>query len=80
MNNESYLIVIFLLMILSTYLLLRLISQAKKIDGQIVVKENEDGKKVFSLELNRSPDEIENMKQITFKVANQENEEYEDFE
>jgi len=37
-------------------------------EGQLVVKEAEDGKKLFSLELNRPPEEIEQMDTIRFKV------------
>lgn len=37
-------------------------------EGQLVVKEGEDGKKLFSLELNRPPEEIEQMDTIRFKV------------
>ncbi|MET0786520.1 MAG: phage holin [Paenisporosarcina sp.] len=44
--------------------------------GQIVVIENEDGNKVFSLELEKNPDEIASMDSITFKVTDQHSEEF----
>lgn len=36
--------------------------------GKIVITQNEDGKKLFSLELDKDPDEIEQMSYISFKV------------
>lgn len=37
--------------------------------GQIVISKDEDGKKLFSLELDKDPDEIEKMRYISFKVT-----------
>lgn len=37
-------------------------------DGQIVIKEDEEGK-MFSLQLEKSPDELEAMGRVTFKVV-----------
>lgn len=37
-------------------------------DGEIVVMVNEDGKKLYSLELNGDPNEIDNKEVIKFKV------------
>jgi len=44
-------------------------SKKNRIDGLIVITKDDDGKKIFSLELETDPDEIENMKFITFKVS-----------
>lgn len=41
-------------------------------DGQIVIRTEETGKRVFSLELNKDPDEIENMGAVLFKVREEE--------
>lgn len=37
--------------------------------GQIVIYTQADGKKIFSLELDRDPSEIEEAESITFKVT-----------
>lgn len=37
--------------------------------GQIIITQDADGKKLFSLELDKAPIEIEQMKRITFKVV-----------
>ena len=41
--------------------------------GQIVVTQDETGKKTFSLELDKSPEEIGNMGTVTFNVTKNEN-------
>ena len=41
----------------------------RKSYGQIVITEAIDGKKTFSLEIDKNPDEIESMGFITFKVT-----------
>jgi hypothetical protein len=38
-------------------------------EGQIVVMEDEEGKKIFTLELNGDPEDIVRMKSVTFKVV-----------
>jgi hypothetical protein len=38
--------------------------------GQIIITVDERGKKLFSLELDKNPDEIANMRSILFKVVN----------
>ena len=38
-------------------------------DGEIVITTNRDGRKVFSLELDKTPEEIEKMKRVSFKVV-----------
>jgi hypothetical protein len=40
--------------------------------GSIVITEQSSGKKIFSLELDKAPTEIEQMKTVTFKVVSQE--------
>lgn len=37
-------------------------------DGQIVIKQDLDGKKTFLLELNKDPEQLELMDVVTFKV------------
>jgi hypothetical protein len=37
--------------------------------GQIIITQDASGKKLFSLELDKAPIEIEQMKRITFKVV-----------
>jgi len=37
--------------------------------GSLVISETMEGKKVFSLELSKTPEEIEHMEAITFKVV-----------
>lgn len=39
-----------------------------KYDGSIDVEQREDDSKLFSLSLNSDPDEIEKMKEVTFKI------------
>jgi hypothetical protein len=48
-------------------------------DGQIVITTTEDGKRIFSLELDKDPDELELMERVTFKVTDQQHPEYDDF-
>ena len=38
-------------------------------DGQMVITTDRSGKKIFSMELDKTPDEIERMKQVSFKVV-----------
>jgi hypothetical protein len=49
-----------------------LIFKKKRPDGQIVIKIDSSGKKIFSLELDKGPEEIENMKNVHFKVISNE--------
>lgn len=39
--------------------------------GQIVVTQDETGKKVFSLELDKDPEEIQGMKSVTFNITDE---------
>jgi len=36
--------------------------------GRMILTRTEDGKKIFSLEIDKDPDLLENMRYITFKV------------
>lgn len=45
-----------------------IILKGKRPDGVILITEDPDGKKTFSLELAKTPEEIESMKMIFFKV------------
>lgn len=40
----------------------------RKADGDIVLREQEDGRKTYILELNMQPEEIEKRRRISFKV------------
>lgn len=40
-----------------------------RFDGAIIVKES-DGRKIFSLELDQDPEELESMDQVSFQVRN----------
>lgn len=42
--------------------------------GELIVTQSKEGKKIFSLELDRSPEDIINMESITFKVIDIEKE------
>ncbi|MET0785750.1 MAG: hypothetical protein ABWY25_03515 [Paenisporosarcina sp.] len=44
------------------------IFRKKHPDGQIIIHIDSSGKKIFSLELDKGPEEIENMKNVHFKV------------
>lgn len=39
-----------------------------RFNGNIVISQNEDGKKLYSLELNDDVENIDNMQQVVFKV------------
>lgn len=41
----------------------------KSYDGVIVITRDRTGKKLFSLELDKTPEEIEKMKNVSFKVV-----------
>ena len=43
--------------------------KSRSYDGKIIITQEASGKKIFSLELDKAPIEIENMKRITFKVV-----------
>jgi hypothetical protein len=62
-------VIIVLLVITIVVLLFR---NYRSYDGQVVITTAPDGKKLFTLELDRNPDEIENMKRISFKVTSEE--------
>lgn len=65
-----YIILIIIIIIITPLLQIYLIRRRLKSSvGYLVITTNEDGKKLFSLELAKNPDEIENMKYIVFKVA-----------
>lgn len=38
-------------------------------DGQMVITTDRNDKKIFSMELEKTPEEIEQMKQVSFKVV-----------
>ena len=55
--------------IITVIVMLQIQRRHRHIDGHIVVTENGDGKKVFSLELNKNPDDLEKEEFIVFKVV-----------
>lgn len=65
-----YIILIIIIIIVTPITQIYLIKRKFKPVGQIVITEN-NGKKLFSLELARNPDEIANMKTIIFEVVNE---------
>lgn len=71
--NESQVIGILIVLCAISGIILQLVG--RKYDGivvfqgELVISENREGKKTFSLELSRNPDEIARMEAITFKVV-----------
>ena len=47
-------------------------------DGQIVINTTDEGKTVFSLELDKDPDELKKQKNISFEVRTQQSTGYDD--
>jgi hypothetical protein len=60
--------IILVLLFIMTFSVFKILCAKPKIDGQIMITMDDAGKKMFSLELDKTPDEIENMKFITFEV------------
>jgi hypothetical protein len=52
---------------------------SRSYDGQIVVKEDQDGKKMFLLELNGDPNNLEVKSIVSFKVTSESTPGYGDF-
>lgn len=61
---DIFLLVVNILLLLVIAFMLRV----QKADGQMIVKLNDDGSKLFSLELDQGPDAIEAKKKIIFRV------------
>jgi hypothetical protein len=69
MSDEVYLIIIAILVFLNAYLIFQLHARTSKNDGDIVVTTDpETGLKIFSLEIDKSPEEIEAMDIVSFKI------------
>jgi hypothetical protein len=62
-------IVLLIAIIITVIVTLKVQSRRRNIDGHIVIYENQNGKKVFSLELAKNPDDLENEEFIVFKVV-----------
>jgi hypothetical protein len=60
-------VLVFVVIIMTIYSALWLFMETK-IDGNIIISENREGNKLFSLELEKSPEELEDMNVISFKV------------
>lgn len=71
--NENQVLGIIIILAALSGILLQLISkrfEPKTIfQGELVITETNEGKKMFSLELSKNPDEISHMEAITFKVV-----------
>jgi hypothetical protein len=70
----SYLIVIILLTIFSALVLtidIVLMRRNRKIDGEIVITVNADGRKLISLEIDKNPDDFIVGDYILFKVTDE---------
>lgn len=46
-------------------------SKNRKSDGKIIITQDKRGVKTFSLELYKDPDELENMRRVSFKIVPQ---------
>lgn len=68
-----FVILIIVIPLIQGYLIRRRLKGA----GYIVITEDENGKKLFSLELNMNPDVIQEMKYVIFRVVNEPSEELE---
>lgn len=64
-----YIWITIIIIILSIIAQIYLFFRYRRKDGEIIITEI-DGKKLFSLELEKSPEEIANMTFIVFKVIN----------
>jgi len=57
------------LAIVETFLGIRITNKAKHYDGQMIVVEKTEGGKLFSLQLNGDPEELEEKDSVSFKVV-----------
>jgi hypothetical protein len=64
-----YWVVIIIIIIICLILQIFFYIRNQKADGNIVITKEISGKKIFSLELLKTPEEIEKMKFIVFKVV-----------
>ena len=71
------LIIVVLILIICIQYVLYHVKPMIKHDGQIVITTNEEGKKIFTLELDKDPEEIENLNSISFKVTGEQKSGYE---
>jgi len=75
--NIDGLIIIFVITLACYTIYLQTKLSRRHADGHIVITEDEDGKKMFTLELDKNPDEIASMDYILFKVTGEATEELE---
>jgi lipid-A-disaccharide synthase-like uncharacterized protein len=68
-RNVIYLVVIGIVIVICLILQIFFYIRNKRVDGEIVITKDIDNKKIFSLELIKTPEEIEKMKFIVFKVV-----------
>jgi hypothetical protein len=64
-----YLVIIIVIIALFVIFEIFVLKSNLKLGGKIVITKNEVGRKLFSLELDADPDEIEKMNFILFKVV-----------
>jgi hypothetical protein len=69
-----YFIVIGFVIVISVIFQIYFLKRNQKVDGDILILTTNEGKKLFSLELDKSPEEMEKMKFIVFKVVKSEEE------
>lgn len=76
--NENTVLALFIILSAFTGVILQFTSKIYEpkvlFQGEIVISEGKEGKKLFSLELSANPDEITKMEAITFKVVPPQNE------
>jgi hypothetical protein len=73
----TYIIIIVLIIIFTIILDVYLLKRNRKPDGKIIIIMNDDGKKIFSLELDIDPDNIGVGDYILFKVMDEPSEDLE---
>ena len=58
-----------ILALVALFLGLWISTVSNQYDGQMVIKTTEEGKKIFSLELESNPEDLEDKDEISFKVV-----------
>lgn len=74
MPNEGQVIGIFIVLSAISGVIIQFMSRKYEprviFQGEMVISETPEGKRTFSLELSRSPEDLAHMESITFKVVN----------
>jgi hypothetical protein len=66
--------------VISWIINLFLITMGREYDGQIIISSKPDGKKLFSLEINKDPEELEASSAVLFRVTDKGTTPYEDLD